>query len=77
MPIPDKFHRDLQKLIEKANPQSMEELQDFLNSLMGKHSSTQIYRSLFCKFNNAPNKNTNVPTLKKTRFFQTISCQAN
>ena len=36
MPIPDKFHRDLQKLIQKANPQSEEELRQLLNSLMGK-----------------------------------------
>ena len=36
MAIPDKFHRDLQKLIKEANPQSMEEMQQFLDSLMGK-----------------------------------------
>ena len=36
MAIPDKFHRDLQKLIAKANPQSMEELQKFLDSLVGQ-----------------------------------------
>ncbi|MBK9014560.1 MAG: hypothetical protein IPM82_11020 [Saprospiraceae bacterium] len=36
MPIPDKDHRIIQKLIEQAQPQNMEELQALLNSLMGK-----------------------------------------
>lgn len=36
MSIPDKFHRNLQKLIGKANPQTPEELQQFLDSLIGK-----------------------------------------
>lgn len=36
MSIPDKFHRDLQKLIQKENPQTLEEMQKLMDSLMGK-----------------------------------------
>ncbi len=36
MPIPDKDHRIIQKLIEQAQPQNMEEMQALLDSLMGK-----------------------------------------
>jgi hypothetical protein len=36
MPIPDQYHRRLQKLIERAQPQSMEEMQALLDSMIGK-----------------------------------------
>lgn len=36
MPIPDKFHRILQKLIEKEKPGSVEEMEKLMNSLMGR-----------------------------------------
>ena len=36
MSIPDKFHRDLEKIIKKANPQNLEELQRLLDTLAGK-----------------------------------------
>lgn len=36
MPIPDDFHHIIQKLIDKHQPNSPEELQQLLNSLMGQ-----------------------------------------
>ncbi|MFZ2897979.1 MAG: hypothetical protein WA004_05125 [Saprospiraceae bacterium] len=36
MAIPDRYHRQLQRLIEKAQPKSLEELQELMDSLQGK-----------------------------------------
>lgn len=36
MPLPDKYHQQIQKLIEKHQPQSMEEMQKLMNSLIGQ-----------------------------------------
>lgn len=36
MPIPDKYHHLIQKLIEKEQPQTMEELQQLLDGLVGQ-----------------------------------------
>jgi hypothetical protein len=36
MAIPDRFHRQLQRLIEKAQPKTLEELQELMNSLQGQ-----------------------------------------
>lgn len=35
MPIPDKFHHYIQKLIEQQNPQSLEEMEKLLDSITG------------------------------------------